>query len=118
MRWPKEPPHLALNAPSLLGFVLFCSLFVFVFFLFFLKKNLFPPPPVKRAFVFIFQRLPLRLTFFHSPFFNLSFSVSLSLSLFLVPSFSFFLPCSFIFSCFLRFFVCLFLCHVSFAFVS
>ena len=78
MRWPKGPPHLALNPPYL--FLLF---FCFVFFLvlFFgclIQKKTLVFPPEKGIF-FIFS---VSLSFSLSPFGPPSFSVSLSQSLF------------------------------------
>ena len=50
VRWPKGPPHLALNPPFSLFFVcLFFFCFCFPFFVLNRKKNLFPPPPRKKA---------------------------------------------------------------------
>ena len=77
VRWPKGPPHLALNPPYLL----------FIFFLFFVlpflsllcntqKKPCYPPR--KGHFLFIFECLPLfLLTFFWPPPFQCFFLVSL-----------------------------------------
>ena len=115
VRWPKGPPHLALNPPCLfflvLVFVFFCSFPFFVFN----RKTLFFP--LKRAFfvsfsVFLFLSPS---TFFDLPPFSLSLSLSLS-SLFLLLAF--FLPScpSFLLSfCFL--FLSLFHFSFFFAFV-
>ena len=94
VRWPKGPPHLALNPPYFL-FVFYWFLFFFIAFLFCFctrQTNLFSPK--KGHFLFIFQCLPLFLfsLFGASPIsFPFSFFVSLLL-------FSFFLPSCFSFS--------------------
>ena len=89
VRWPKGPPHLALNPPF----------FVFVCFsLLFIEKMLFPA----RAFLFNFECLPLfLLSLFLPPPFSLSLSLSLScyflsffLSLFVLSFASLFLSLS------------------------
>ena len=93
VRWPKGPPHLALNPPYLVFFVFFfCFAFFFPFFAFQYTKNLVFPQ--KRAFCVYFWVSPFvsPLPFLASPFFYFSFSVSLSLSLSLL-FLSFFLPC-------------------------
>ena len=81
MRWPKGPPHMALNPPYVFGFF-------FVFrFPSYTKNLLFPP---KGHFCLVCSvSICFSLAFFAPPFFTFSFSVSLSLSLSL---FSFFLP--------------------------
>ena len=98
VRWPKGPPHLALNPPYFFG--LFCFFFSFCFFeikLFF---------PIKGALLLTLQCLPLFLPsfLFHFPS-SLSLCLSLSLSLSLSLVFYFFLPSLF----FLLYFACLFL---------
>ena len=93
MRWPEGPPHLALNPPFFGG----GSLFVFVFcflccffcsfpFLVFNRKTLFFA--LKRAFFVYFQCFSFfpPLTFLASPSFCFSFSVSLLLLSFFLPS--------------------------------
>ena len=103
VRWPKGPPHLALNPPYL--FVFFCfSPFFFAFFsLRFIDKTCFAPQ--EGIFVYFQCLLSFLFSLFlASPFFTFSFFVSLSLLFF-----SFFLP-----SCF----SCLFLALVfNFCFV-
>ena len=107
MRWPKGPPHLALN--SLLFIFFLGGGCFFSFFAFHKKKKV---PPKKGHFGFIVECLPLFfLSLFCLPFFTFSFSVSLLLffSCFLSAIVGFILvPC-----------VCLFLCFSFFvAFVS
>ena len=100
MRWPKGPPHLALNPPYLLLFCFFW--FVFVPFLSLLctaKKPCFPPR--KGHFWFIFECLPLfLLTFFWPPPLSMFLSLSVSSS---CPFFLSFLSFFFAFFCFLVF---------------
>ena len=90
-RWPKEPPHLALNPPHFFWFVLFCFFLFLFLFGFFRQKNLFSP--LQRAFWCIFS-LPLLLpSFLHSPFSLFLFSliyiyIYISLSLYLSISLS------------------------------
>ena len=112
VRWPKGPPHLALNPPH------FCY-FSFIFFVIFLSLLLVEKPSFspKQGILVILQCLPLFLLgLFASPFFTVSFSVSVSLSLslslvlFFLPSFlpsclSFF--AFFWFLVFVSFFICL-----------
>ena len=100
VRWPEGPPHLALNPPYL-----FFSLFVWFFFLSLLLMEKNCVSPLKRAFLFIFECLPLFLLSLFWPH-TCSISLSLSLSLSLSISFSFFLPSClsfFAFFCFLPF---------------
>ena len=109
MRWPKGPPHLALNPPYFcFCFCFFCS---FPFFAFNRKTLFFP---LKKAFLFIFcVSLSLSLNLFWLPPFSVSLCLSLSLLLL-----SFFLPSclSFLLSfCFL--FLSLFHFSFFFAFV-
>ena len=82
VRWPKGPPHLALNPPYFLFvFLVFIFLLCFPFFVFFNRqKDSFPPK--KGHFLFIFQCLPLFLfsLFVASPLSSLSLSLSLSCS--------------------------------------
>ena len=82
VRWPKGPPHLALNPP----YFLFVFFFVVCFFAFLsllvIEKKLFLP--LKKAILCVcFLCLPLFLfsLFWASPVFTFSFFVSLSLSL-------------------------------------
>ena len=93
VRWPKRPPHLALNPPNLFIYCFFC-LFLFISFLcFVIQQNL--CSPWKRAFLFVFECLPLfLLSFFWPPPF------SICLSLFLSSSCPLFLPSCFFFVCF------------------
>ena len=82
MRWPKGPPHLALNPP----YLFFCFFLFFFFFLYLLfnRKTLFFP--LKRQFLFIYLCFPLFLfsLVWASPFFPFSFIVSFSY--FFLPS--------------------------------
>ena len=93
VRWPKGPPHLALNPPY---FICFCFYFGGGGFLVFAsaRKNLFPP--LKRAFCVFFLSLPLFLLFSVSLSLSLSLSLFLGLSLvlFLFPSLLFFISVS------------------------
>ena len=98
VRWPKGPPHLALNPPYLLFFCFFW--FVVVPFLSLLcnTKKYLVFPPRKGHFLFIFECLPLfLLSFFGAP----PFSISLSLSLSSSCPFSFLSCLFFAFFCFL-----------------
>ena len=95
MRWPKGPPHLALNPPY------FLFVFVFLFFLFFFlcfpffvfkrQKNCFPPKKGHFCLFFSVARCFSLAFFGPPPFFPFSFFVSLLF-------FSFFLPSCFSFS--------------------
>ena len=80
VRWPKGPPHLALNPPYFfLFFFCFCFFLCFPLFVFSIdKKTCFPPK--KRSFFVYFQCLPLFLfsLFWASPLCSLSLSLSLS----------------------------------------
>ena len=58
VKWPKGPPHLALNPPYFL-FVFFVFFFLGFSFLVLNRKALLPP--LKRAFLCIFLCLPLFL---------------------------------------------------------
>ena len=105
MRWPKGPPHLALNPPYLLFFFVFFW-FVVVPFLSLLcnTKNCFPPR--KGHFLFIFECLPLfLLSFFGAPPFSISLSLSLSFLLFCLSSFLSFFFAFFWFLVFVSFFL-------------
>ena len=128
MRWPKGPPHLALNPPYL--FFCFFSSLPFLS-LYFIRKTCFPPS--KRQFLFIYLCFPLFLfsLVWASPcfpflFLCLSLSLSISLSLvifFLLPScFSFLflvLALSFcLFFCFKMLFCFVFLLVVLLCFES
>ena len=53
VRWPKGPPHLALNPPYLFLLFFVCLFFWFCFWLFNTKKTLFFPR--KGHFLFIFS---------------------------------------------------------------
>ena len=87
VRWPEAPPHLALNPPYLIFLFLGGGLFfpfLSLLFIFNTKQYLFFPQ--KRAFLFIFESLPLLLLrlFWPPPFsiYLLCLSLSLSLSFF------------------------------------
>ena len=110
MRWPEGPPHLALNPPYLFYLFLFlCFLFSFPSLAFNRKTLLLPR---KRAFLSIFEFLPLfLLSLFWPPPFSLSLSLSLSCFILFLPSFL-----SFFFAFFFAFFW--FLVFVSFLFLS
>ena len=96
MRWPKGPPHLALNPPFFFGFCFF-SLPCFLCFLID-KKTCFPPR--KGHFLLNFNvSLSFSLNLFWPPL----FSVSLSLSLCCSFHFSFLLVFLFAFFLFLVF---------------
>ena len=115
VRWPKGPPHLALNPPYFL-FVFFGFLFFFfaLLSLFFLigKKTCFPPRKGHFCLFSMFLFLS-PLTFFGLPLFlSLSFSVSLFLLSFFLPS----CLSSLLYFCFL--FLSLFHFSFFFAFVS
>ena len=99
VRWPKEPPYLALNPPYFLGYCFVLFSFLFLSFSCFLKRK--PVFTLKRAFLRSFQSLPL--------FLPSVLSLSLSLSCYFL---SFFLP-----SLFSLFFVFCFLAYV-FLFIS
>ena len=102
MRWPKGPPHLALNPPYL---ICFSFLFFFCFLVFaFARKTLFSPQKGHFLCIFFCVSLCFFLAFFELPDFSLS--LCLSLVLFLLPSFLFFIFVSG--SCF--FFLFLLLC--------
>ena len=114
VRWPKGPPHLALNPPNLFIFCFFW--FVAVPFLSLLcntKKPCFPPR--KGHYLFIFECLPLfLLSFFWPPSFSIFLSLSLSSScLFFLSFLSFFfaLFCFLVFVSFFRFLSSLLLFH-------
>ena len=102
VRWPKGPPHLALNPPYILFLCFFgCVCCSFPFFALSIQENLVFPLE-KGIFLFIFECLPLFLLsfFWPPPFSSVSFSVlSLLLVRFSFPSCSFF----FAFFCFLVF---------------
>ena len=100
MRWPKGPPHLALNPPYFC-FCLFVCVCVFFVPLFLKRKLVFPPK--KGHFVFIFQCFPFFPNFlFHIPFsLSLGQSLSLSLSLSLPLSLVFFFSFLFVLFCFI-----------------
>ena len=118
MRWPKGPPHLALNPPYFFVFVFFvfvCFFFAFLS-LFFLNRQKKPVSPPKKTFFVYFQCLPLFLfsRFWASPF--LPFSLSLSLSCYFLSSFLFFIL-SFWFLLFLFVVFAFFVSRCSFVFV-
>ena len=120
MRWPKGPPHLALNPP----YLFFCYFWFFCFFLFplpflyllFNRKTCFPPKKGNFC-LFICVSLCFSFALFGPPpFFPFSFFVSLLL-------FSFFLPSCFFISLSGSFFLFLFglllgsRCYVVFLFL-
>ena len=87
MRWPKGPPHLALNSPYLL-FLVFFALFLFLSFLCFLiQKNLVCSPRKGHFCLFLSVSLCFSLAFFGLPLFKFLF-LFLSLVLVLFSSFS------------------------------
>ena len=97
VRWPKGPPHLALNPPYLFLYFCFCFFFVPFLSLLLIEKPCFPP---KKAFFVYFLCFSFFLPqpFLTSPFFCFSFSVSLLLLSFFLPScLSFLLSFSFLF---------------------
>ena len=105
VRWPKGPPHLALNPPYLfLLFLLFCFFLVLFFWLFNTEKNLVFPPEqgifcLFSVFLFLSPLALLGLPLFLFLFLCLSFFF-----------FSFFLPsclcfCFPLVPCFCPFFV-------------
>ena len=87
MRWPKGPPHLALNPPYFIRFCFLCFLFFCFFFFVFAsarKKPVFPPK--KGNFVYFFcVSLCFSLALFHFLLF-----LCLSLLFFLVSFLSVF----------------------------
>ena len=94
VRWPKGPPHLALNPPFFL-FLCVC-VFFFLFFFFFFLSLLFIEKtvvPGKKGHVCLISSVSLcfSLAFFASPFFAVSFSVSILLFSFFLPSCHYFL---------------------------
>ena len=79
MRWPKGPPHLALNPPYL--FFVFFFLFFFplpFLYLLFNRKTLFPPKDGNFCLFICVSLLFLFSLVWASPFFSLSLSLSLS----------------------------------------
>ena len=125
VRWPKGPPHLALNPPFIIIIILFFSCFPFFVLN---RKTLFLP--LTRQFLFIYLCFPLFLfrLFWPPPFFPFSFFVYLLLFSFFLPfCFSFLflvLAFSFCFVCFLVqdvilfFFFCLLSCFESSRLIS
>ena len=114
MRWPKGPPHLALNPPYFFLFFFFLCLF---FICFLIGKPSFPPKKGNCC-LFICVSLCFSLALFGPPhIFPFSFFVSLLLfsfflpscfsSLFLVLSFSFCLVCFLVQDVMLFIFFCL-----------
>ena len=93
VRWPKGPPHLALNPPYFFVFVflfLFFSLLSFICFFQLTKKPVFPLK--KDHFLFIFSvSLCFSLAFFGPPPFLPFLFLCLSLVCFFLPSFLFFI---------------------------
>ena len=109
VRWPKGPPHLALNPPF----------FVFLFLLFvFLKdrKNCFPPKKGHFCCSFFCVSLCFFLAFLGPPPFSLSLSLSLSFLLFFSSFLSVFHFCIW-FLFFLFFLFCLFFIQVDLQFL-
>ena len=117
MRWPKGPPHLALNPPYFLFvlFFCFCLFFSLLSFVFIDKKPVFPPK--KGIFLFIFSvSLCFSLAFLGPPPFLPFLFLCLSLVLFFLPSFPFFIF-SFWFLLFLFVVFAFFVSRCSFVFV-
>ena len=95
VRWPKGPPHLALNPPCFIVFVFFGGggLAFFSFLCLVLMENMFSPQ--KGHLCLFFSVSPsFSLSLFSFPFFTFSFSVSLFFFSFFLPSF---LSCFFFF---------------------
>ena len=85
MRWPKGPPHLALNPPYL--FVLFFFGFLCLFFICFLIGKPCFSPKKGNFCLFICVSLCFSFALFGPPpFFSLSLSLSLSLSCYFLSS--------------------------------
>ena len=86
VRWPKGPPHLALNPPYFLFVFCFCFFFCFAFFFAFLslcfidKKTCFPPKKGHFCCSFFCVSLCFFLAFLGPPPFSLSLSWCLSCS--------------------------------------
>ena len=107
VRWPKGPPHLALNPPYLF-LLFFCFVFFwFCFWLFNTETPLFFPPEKGIFYFQCFSLSPLAL--FGPPSFSVSLSQSLFFLLFFLSSFlslfwlsfgSLFLSLSFFLLCF------------------
>ena len=98
VRWPKGPPHLALNPPYLLFFVFFGLLLFLSFFCFVIQKNLVLPLEKGIFCLFLSVSLCFSLAFLGLPLFSISLSLSLSSS---CPCFLSFLSFFFAFFCFL-----------------
>ena len=104
VRWPKGPPHLALNPPF---FVFsFCSFLPFFAF----NRKLFPPPKKGHFCLSLSVSLCFSLTFLASPLFHFLF---FSFSLFLLFFFLSFLLVFFWFLVFVFFFLSFFFAFVS-----
>ena len=104
MRWPKGPPHLALNPPYLLFFCFFW--FVVIPFLSLLcntKKTLFSPQEKGIFWLFLSVSLCFSLAFLGLPLFQFIF-LCLSLLLVRFPFFPVFLFCFILLPCFVSFF--------------
>ena len=117
MRWPKGPPHLALNPCFFLLFLFFSSLPFLSLFL--IGKPWFPPK--KRQVLFIYLCFPLFLfsLVWASPFFPFLFlCLSLSLSLSLCLSLSLSLSCFFLASFLFSLLILVLALSFSFVFVS
>ena len=85
VRWPKGPPHLALNPPYLFFFVFLCFAFPFLCLLPIDKNPVFPLD--KDIFcLFLSVSLCFPLAFSGLPLFSFSFSVSLLFFSFFLPS--------------------------------
>ena len=139
VRWPKGPPHLALNPPYLIfsfffggggggflfeGFLVFCFFFFVCFGVVFGFRTKTCFPPTKGIFFCLFFSVSLWFSLAFSPL-SLSLSVSLSLSLsfllvflssLLVPLF--FLSCFLLVPCFFFVFFCLFALFLCFCFMK
>ena len=102
MRWPEEPPHLALNPPYFVYFLFFC----FVFFPFFAsnrQKTLFLTLEKGIFGLFLSVSLSFSFAFLGLPLFQFLF-LCLSLVLFFFYSFLSFFIAFFLFLVFLSFF--------------
>ena len=105
MRWPKGPPHLALNPPYLFFFVFWVLVFFFALLSLFFnrQKNLFFPLEKGIFCLFSMFLFLSPLTFFGLPLFLFPF-LCLSVALFFLPSFLSFFFAFFLFLVFVSFF--------------
>ena len=88
VRWPKGPPHLALNPPYLFFFAFFCFPLPFLYLLFNRKTLFFPLKKANFAYLSVFPFVSL-LPCLGLPPFPFLF-LCLSLVIFFLPSFLFF----------------------------